>query len=151
MVPNLMSHAEGSPTVHTFRLQKLVRSYGLAAPEQPATERKRHCHMACLWLTRAGFLDALDMVTPLCMIRWHAHRSGRSQCAGGNGSSLAAALQRTPGTHRRSGRLRWPWMREAVRPRRCKMAVVTRAGPKRRGGGRLVPAPASRASQQRDG
>ena len=102
-------------------------------------------------LTRAGFLDALDMVTPLCMIRWHAHRSGRSQCAGGNGSSLAAALQRTPGTHRRSGRLRWPWMREAVRPRRCKMAVVTRAGPKRRGGGRLVPAPASRASQQRDG
>ena len=50
-----MSHAEGSPTVHTFRLQKLVRSYGLAAPEQPATERKRHRHMACLWVDPCRF------------------------------------------------------------------------------------------------
>ena len=148
-----MSHAEGSPTVHTFRLQKLVRSALLrhGCPRATCHRKKTTVTWHVCGLTRAGFLDALDMVTPLCMIRWHAHRSGRSQCAGGNGSSLAAALQRTPGTHRRSGRLRWPWMREAVRPRRCKMAVVTRAGPKRRGGGRLVPAPASRASQQRDG
>jgi len=87
-----MSHAEGSPTVHTFRLQKLVRSYGLAAPEQPYTYGFRFA-LCSLLLRRAAAL--LPAPAPACrgLLASHPFRSA------GHSFGPQATAQQPPRHH----------------------------------------------------